>query len=129
MLNGVYKYENKSHLLLNGLTFENFDYYTYTHYGVNEVLIDYAYEIYKPDGSKFWVEDENKFDLRQYKIVDRRQTNNTSNYVNEYDISNISNNRLINHTNYTTKYVDCGDFVEVLTSERTILIYLEWKCF
>ena len=91
VLNGIYKYENKSHLLLNGITYEHFDYYTYSHYGVNEVLVDYTGEIYKPDGSKFWAEDGNKIDLNLYKIIDKRQNNNNaSSYVNEYDISELN---------------------------------------
>ena len=91
VLNGIYKYENKSHLLLNGITYEHFDYYTYSNYGVNEVLVDYTGEIYKPDGSKFWAEDGNKIDLNLYKIIDKRQNNNNaSRYVNEYDISELN---------------------------------------
>ena len=91
VLNGIYKYENKSHLLLSGITYEHFDYYTYSHYGVNEVLVDYTGEIYKPDGSKFWAEDGNKIDLNLYKIIDKRQNNNNaSRYVNEYDISELN---------------------------------------
>ncbi len=90
VLNGIYKYDNKSHLLLNGLTYEHDDYYSYFHYGVNEVLVDYTGEIYKPDGSKFWTENENKIDLSLYKMVDKRQiNNNASSYVNEYDKSNL----------------------------------------
>lgn len=90
VLNGIYKYDNKSHLLLNGLTYEHGDYYSYFHYGVNEVLVDYTGEIYKPDGSKFWTENENKIDLSLYKMVDKRQiNNNASSYVNEYDKSNL----------------------------------------
>ncbi len=94
VLNGIYKYENKSHLLLNGITYEHFEYYTYYHYGVNEVLVDYTGEIYKPDGSKFWAEGGNKIDLNLYKIIDKRQNNNNNNnassYVNEYDISELN---------------------------------------
>ena len=91
VLNGIYKYDNKSHLLLNGLTYEHSDYYSYFHYGANEVIVDYTGEIYKPDGSKFWTENENKIDLSLYKIVDKRQiNNNASSYVNEYDISELN---------------------------------------
>lgn len=117
VLNGIYKYENKSHLLLNGITYEHFDYYTYSHYGVNEVLVDYTGEIYKPDGSKFWAEDGNKIDLNLYKIIDKRQNNNNaSSYVNEYDISDFdTSNSIISMENYVIENINYDMFMDALT--------------
>ena len=119
VLNGTFKYDNKSHLLLNGLTFEHFDYYTYYHCGINEVLVSYTDEIYKTDGSKFWAEEENLLDLSLYEIVDRRTNNNDAlNYINEYDITDIvTDDSLVN--------VGCNNFVTESYLLSTNTVYLE----
>lgn len=129
VLNGIYKYENKSHLLLNGITYEHFDYYTYSHYGVNEVLVDYTGEIYKPDGSKFWAEDGNKIDLNLYKIIDKRQNNNNaSSYVNEYDISELNTSGTIMDVGFikscNESYLISSDTIDLVVNNINEIKYV-----
>lgn len=87
-ISGSFKYSNKSHLLLDGITFVNEQYQKYIDNNITEILIDSNNVIYKTDGTRPW--GVGKIDLNKYVVKDKRKNNNnTSNYENIYDITNL----------------------------------------
>ena len=126
-LNGIFKYENKSHLLLNGITFENIHYYIYSQYGANEMLVDANNNTYRTDGTLPWGEESKQLDLSLYTIVDRRNTdNNTSDYDNYYDITDIASGDLINVQRYYyfVDYIDADEFRRLYNDDEKNIIAL-----
>lgn len=128
-LNGIFKYNNKSHLLLNGITFENLNYYKYTTTNTYEVLVDANNNTYRSDGTQPWEENSEQLDLSLYTIVDRREIdNNTSSYTNYYDITDIASNNLINIQNYYfVDYIDMYDYRNLYNSDEVNVVILGTK--
>ena len=127
-LNGTFKYDNKSHIILNDITYVNEKYQKYLDYNTHEILVDSENNDYKEDGTRPWA-DGDSIDISSYEIIDKRKNdNNTSDYSNILDITNIVTSNIINKTDYSeVRDVNASELLKLFDTNGLYFIILGSK--